>query len=198
MAAPTLAHTTDIGAIAQKTPRPPFWQMWGGKLAAHLALMRPHQWTKNLACFAGLFFSGKALMPSAVSASIGGFSAFCCAASFVYALNDILDRNRDKAHPLKMRRPIPSGRLTVAQAALTAFACLAGALAISLLTSPAVCLLVCCYILLNIAYSLWLKHLALLDVMLISCGFILRILGGTEAITVPARSPPLRSNSPRF
>jgi 4-hydroxybenzoate polyprenyltransferase len=148
--------------------------------------MRPHQWTKNLACLAGLFFAGKALDPICFMEAIAGFAAFCIGSSFVYALNDVIDCDKDRAHPIKALRPLPSGRLGLRGATAVAGACLVAALLLAWTVRPSVLYLVAAYIALNLAYSLSLKHVVLVDVMIISCGFILRILVGTEAIAVKA------------
>lgn len=152
---------------------------------ACVTLMRPHQWTKNLVCFAGLFFAGKALVPSAVLQTSIAFVAFCLSASFVYALNDIFDKEKDLAHPTKRFRPLPSGRLTLIEAASAGLLSLASALLLSYSVKFSVLLCVVAYITINLAYTLSLKNRVLVDVMLISFGFILRILVGTEAAGVP-------------
>lgn len=155
-------------------------------IRACVSLMRPHQWTKNMACFAGLFFAGKALVPTSIIEAATSFTAFCFGSSFVYALNDIFDRDKDRAHPIKQWRPLPSGRLTVRAASAVAGVCLIAAFVLSSVLRPSVLCLLAAYIVLNLAYTISLKNIVLVDVMIISCGFILRILVGTEAIAVPA------------
>jgi len=148
--------------------------------------MRPHQWTKNLACFAGLFFGAKALDVIAVLQSVIGFTAFCFASSFVYVINDITDHEKDRAHPIKKQRPLPSGKIGIHGALCTASLCLFAALIASSAANNSVMSLTAVYILLNIGYSLSLRNVVVLDVMLISFGFIMRILVGTESIHVIA------------
>lgn len=154
-------------------------------IRACASLMRPHQWTKNLVCFAGLFFAGKMFVPVACVKAAVAFVAFCGASSFVYAVNDIFDREKDREHPVKRMRPIPSGRITVAGAAVIAAVCLVTAFTVASFLGGPVFFLLAGYIVLNIGYTFSLKNIVLLDVMLISCGFIIRILVGTEAVSVP-------------
>lgn len=155
-------------------------------IRACASLMRPHQWTKNLVCFAGLFFAGKMFVPMACIKATLAFIAFCGASSFIYAVNDIFDREKDREHPIKKLRPIASGRLSVQGAAGIAAMCLLISFLAVAFLSTSVLYLVMFYIVLNIGYTLSLKNIVLLDVMLISCGFIVRILVGTEAVSVPA------------
>jgi len=156
----------------------------GAKLKGAFTLMRPHQWTKNFVCFAGLFFAGKALIPTSIAATTLAFFAFCFAASFVYTLNDIFDRKKDRAHPTKCFRPIPAGRITVVEAAIIGILSLNASILLCFLLHPTILLFIASYIALNFSYTLWLKNKPLVDVMIIASGFILRILVGTEAVYV--------------
>ncbi len=153
-------------------------------IRACASLMRPHQWTKNAVCFAGLFFAGKALNPASAAEAATGCAAFCFASSFVYAINDIFDREKDRLHPVKKLRPIPSGRMGVQEACAVATACLLAAFLFASFLGLSVVSLLVGYVALNLSYTLSLKNIVLVDVMAIACGFIVRILVGTEAVHV--------------
>jgi 4-hydroxybenzoate polyprenyltransferase len=150
-----------------------------------IAIARPKQWTKNLVCFAGLLFAGKALDANALLNASLGFAAYCFASSFAYVINDMLDREKDRKHPTKRFRPIASGDLTLSQAWMMAALCLSGAFGCAFPLGSSVAILLAIYMMLHLAYSLKVKNIVLLDVMFISGGFILRILVGTCAVGVP-------------
>jgi 4-hydroxybenzoate polyprenyltransferase len=147
--------------------------------------MRPQQWIKNLFLFAALVFSGHLFIEGDVGRTVAGFLLFSVAASGVYIFNDITDLERDRLHPVKKLRPLPSGRLSVGFAAgVSAFLGAAG-LAGAWLLEPAFGGIVLTYVLLNVLYSFRLKHVVILDVMTISAGFVLRVLAGAAIIAVP-------------
>ncbi|QQS13156.1 MAG: decaprenyl-phosphate phosphoribosyltransferase [Rhodospirillales bacterium] len=148
-------------------------------------LLRPDQWIKNGFVLTGLIFGRKLDDPAALLAAAAAFVAFCLAASAVYVLNDWLDRDADRAHPVKRARPLASGRLGGAAAVWVAGACMAAAAFCAAIAGPKVALILLAYGLLNVAYSLRLKHVVLLDVMCIALGFMLRILAGTWGIGIP-------------
>jgi 4-hydroxybenzoate polyprenyltransferase len=139
------------------------------------------QWAKNLFVLAPLVFGRLLGDPQAVLRASLALVAFCCASSAVYLFNDLRDREEDRKHPLKRLRPLASGALKVpvAVAALAALLAAAFALMFSLGLAPAVVLAV--YVLLNLLYTVWLKHMVILDVMCISVGFVLRVIAGAEA-----------------
>jgi 4-hydroxybenzoate polyprenyltransferase len=147
--------------------------------------MRPQQWIKNLFLFAALVFSGHLFIEGDFGRTVAGFLLFSVAASGVYIFNDITDLERDRLHPVKRLRPLPSGRLSVGFAGgVSAF--LAGAgLAGAWLLEPAFGGILLTYVLLNVLYSIYLKHVVILDVMTISAGFVLRVLAGAAIIEVP-------------
>lgn len=149
--------------------------------------MRPTDWVKNVFVAAPLFFSGQATIGAKVWMTGLVVLAFCAMSSAVYLFNDIIDRENDRLHPRKQHRPIASGLLSVGAAALSTvvLACLA---LISISFSPSVLLLVAGYGLMNVAYSLWLKHIVIVDVFCIAIGFVLRVFGGGLAIDVPPSS----------
>jgi 4-hydroxybenzoate polyprenyltransferase len=146
---------------------------------------RPHQWIKNLFVAAPLVFARRVDDPQATVRTIIAVLCFCLLSSAVYFLNDIVDVERDRAHPLKRHRPIPSGALPMPVARVAAGLFALVALAIAGLLAPALAAVAAGYLGLNIAYSLWLKRIPFVDVACISLGFVLRVLGGAFAIAVP-------------
>lgn len=155
--------------------------------------LRPHQWVKNLLVVAPLLFTPKALVyqASAWLLVLGAFASFCCAASSIYLLNDIVDREEDARHPKKRHRPIASGRLPVGVARVLLLGLLCGAFGFGALvpaTTGGVPFLVwpASYLVLNLAYSFWLKRLVVIDCMCIALGFQLRVQAGAAAIDVHA------------
>jgi 4-hydroxybenzoate polyprenyltransferase len=152
------------------------------RLPPLLVALRPVQWSKNLFVLAPLVFAGGLTQPDMVLRGLVAFATFCAAASAVYLFNDIRDREADRRHPLKRRRPIASGALAVptAAAAAAGLALLAGAGALWL--GWAFGALIVLYLLLNTAYTLGLKHVVILDVMIVSACFVLRVLAGAAAV----------------
>ena len=153
-------------------------------LKSLLVSLRPHQWTKNVFVLAPLAFSQGLRTPETVLLGLQALVSFICASSAVYLLNDIVDRKRDRLHPVKRERPIASGRLSVfvAGAAAATLTALSFWLATSL--GQRFLLLVSAYLLINVVYSLLLKHLIILDVMTVSLGFVIRVAAGAAAIDV--------------
>jgi len=146
-----------------------------------LRALRIRQWTKNLVVFAGLAFSGQATESGTIFKALLAFAAFCAASSAVYLLNDLLDRDRDRAHPEKRLRPIASGAVSPAAALLLALLLAGAALAAGVFLGRAVWALAG-YLALQAAYSVKLKHVVLLDVFCIAAGFSLRVLAGVWAV----------------
>jgi 4-hydroxybenzoate polyprenyltransferase len=150
-----------------------------------LALLRPSQWSKNLFVLAALLFSGQATEPAVVLRALAAFAAFCLVASAVYAFNDVRDRDADRAHPTKRRRPVASGAIRPEHAlAASAVLALTGVV-VGAVVHVGVMLGLLAYLLLNLAYSLRLKHVVLLDVFCIAAFFVIRLLVGAEAVQVP-------------
>ncbi len=172
-----MSDSTDAVAAAPLAQRSPF--------TAALATLRPHQWVKNLFVAAPLVFS-KHLFDSAynlrAAAAVG---LFCAVSGAVYALNDVRDVDADRNHPVKRNRPIAAGELSERSALLIAMSLAIVALMAGAFISPFLALVLGGYLLNNLAYSLGLKHIAFLDVAMISGGFLLRVLGGALAISVP-------------
>lgn len=149
-----------------------------------LRLLRPRHWVKNGFVLAPLLFSGKATEGALLLDALLAFGAFCLAASSVYAFNDAVDRAEDLAHPVKRLRPVAAGRISTGQAYAAAAVLAVAALGGAALVAPLSALCIAAYLALNIAYSLRLKHLVLLDVFAIATFFLLRLLTGAAAVRV--------------
>jgi 4-hydroxybenzoate polyprenyltransferase len=154
------------------------------RITPFVQILRPHQWVKSGFVFVGLLFGHAWSDAMLVQQVMLAAAAFALAASAVYVINDLADRDRDRQHPEKCRRPLAAGTVSVAQALLLGGACLLSALFLAQAASNSVLLFVLGYALLNVAYSLGLKHVVLLDVFIISAGFMLRILAGTAGVGI--------------
>ena len=151
--------------------------------------LRPSQWTKNLIVFAALLFGqhggGPAFVdPQAISHAVAAFAIFCGLSGVVYLINDVADREKDRVHPLKRRRPIASGAVSPSLAIGTAVILAAGALAGAYALRPAFALVALTYVALLALYSGPLKHVVIIDVLTIAIGFVLRAVAGGVAIDV--------------
>ncbi len=151
----------------------PFWL---------LISSRPRQWLKNLALFAPLVFEGVFFIPDKFFIVALGFIIFCIITSGTYILNDLIDREKDLAHPYKNKRPIAAGRFNPAVAFVAAVLLLSFALFISSKLSSFFLIAATLYIVLQIVYSLFLRAYMLLDVMAIASGFLLRVFAGAVLI----------------
>ncbi len=159
---------------------------WPRICAACFSAMRPRQWVKNLFVFAPLLFTPAALSLATVALGLTTFAAFCLAASALYVCNDILDREADRNHPAKASRPFAAGTLSLA-IGWTLFAGLAlgaGLLAFALPGKAA--WVIATYLAANLLYSLRLKQIAILDVITIAIGFVMRVVAGAMAVGVAA------------
>lgn len=155
------------------------------KPAALFRLVRPRQWVKNAFVAAPLFFTLAAWTPSQLTAVAITVIAFCLLSSAVYIVNDYADRDADRLHPVKRKRPIASGEVDPNAALVLAAVLLACVLAMATTLMPAAVLQIALlYFVLNLLYSFWLKHVAILDVLLVAIGFVLRIEAGAAAIGV--------------
>jgi 4-hydroxybenzoate polyprenyltransferase len=146
--------------------------------------LRPGQWTKNLLVFAGLLFGRRLLDVSAVANACLAFMVFCALSGVVYLMNDIADRETDRRHPLKAKRPIASGELPVRTAAIAAVVLGAAALGASALLGRWFVLVAAAYIVLQTLYSGPLKHIVIIDVLTLAIGFVLRAVAGAVAVHV--------------
>ncbi len=149
-----------------------------------IRLLRPKQWIKNGLVFAALLFSGELLNLTAVWRSLAAFGAFSLAASAVYCLNDAVDAERDALHPRKRLRPVASGAVGRPTAFVLAALLAAAGLLAGFLLSPGLGAVVLTYLVINLSYSTWLKHVVFLDLLAVASGFVLRALGGAFAIDV--------------
>ena len=147
--------------------------------------LRPSQWSKNLFVLAPLVFAHRLSDPQALERALLAFAAFCAAASAIYLVNDLRDREEDRNHPLKRLRPIASGALSPAVAAIAAAVLAVAAAALVWPLGKSATGFLAAYVALNLAYSMGMKHVVILDVMAIAMGFVLRVLGGAAAIPVP-------------
>jgi len=152
-------------------------------MSAYIKLMRPHQYLKNGFVLLGVVFSHQWSAANLLDALLA-FLAFCSIASTVYIMNDLMDVEADRQHPIKCKRPLPSGTISASLAILLAAGLLLLSTLLSLLVSKTVLLCVTAYFILNLFYSLWLKHVVILDVFIISSGFMLRILAGTLGLDI--------------
>ena len=150
--------------------------------------LRPHQWVKNLLVFGGLVFSRSMSDPVAVLHSVHAFLLFCFAASSIYLLNDVNDIEEDRQHPTKRLRPVAAGMISRGTAIGVMLFLAIGSVASAFTINRTFGGVLALYVLMNVAYSLKLKQVVILDVMLIAFGFVLRAIGGAVAIGVPASS----------
>jgi 4-hydroxybenzoate polyprenyltransferase len=157
--------------------------------AALFKTMRPRQWTKNVFIFAALVFDKQLLIPESFLRTLGGFMLFCLVSSSVYIFNDLADIEADQQHPVKRMRPIPSGRLPVSTAWVAGVTLIVISLVLGWLLSPAFTFVIAGYFLLNLAYSKWLKHVLILDVLILAACFVLRVDAGVRLIQVERFSP---------
>jgi 4-hydroxybenzoate polyprenyltransferase len=171
------AVNRDASAIGGAPARSP--------LAGLVVSLRPSQWTKNLFVFAGLLFGKQLFEPGAVAVSCAAFAIFCVLSGVVYLVNDVADRDADRRHPLKSRRPIASGELSPRVAMAAAVVLGAAALACAYLLRPAFALVALAYVVLLVGYSARLKHIVIIDALTIAIGFVLRAVSGAVAIAVP-------------
>jgi 4-hydroxybenzoate polyprenyltransferase len=146
--------------------------------------LRPHNWIKNLIVFAPLTFSGRFTQISESLKAILVFVCFCMVSSAIYIINDLCDKNEDQHHPKKKKRPIASGAIASSHAIMISIILILGGLFMAFLLRKYVFICLVLYIFISIAYSLVIKHIAILDVLTISFGFVLRILVGGLAISV--------------
>ncbi len=150
--------------------------------------MRPKQWTKNIVLFAGLIFSKHLFDAAFVLQAVWAFLLFCLLSSAVYLINDVVDVEKDRNHPLKKDRPIAAGKLPIGIAVAAAILLALGALGLSFGLKPVFGLVAAVYFILIVAYSFVLKNVVILDVLAIASGFVLRAVAGALVIAVPISS----------
>jgi 4-hydroxybenzoate polyprenyltransferase len=148
-------------------------------------LMRPRQWTKNLLLFAALIFANKFFDANSIILACLGFVAFCMASSSAYIINDLLDADRDRRHPVKRNRPIAAGEVSTGRAAALAGVLTVAALGIAFRIAPGFGIATAIYLASTHFYSLIGKNVVILDVLMIAFGFVIRAIAGALAINVP-------------
>ncbi|ETT45005.1 UbiA prenyltransferase [Paenibacillus sp. FSL H7-689] len=157
----------------------------GSTVSGLFRLLRPKQWTKNLLLFAALLFSFEEIRTETILATLLGFILFSLVAGCVYILNDFVDRDRDRQHPVKRYRPMASGQVNPSHALLFGIILLILSVGTAFMMNPLFGVLCIVYFLLNVSYSFVLKHLVILDMMTIAAGFVLRAIAGGVLIHVP-------------
>ena len=153
-------------------------------VAAIFAMLRPRQWVKNAFVMAPLFFTPPAFSLRNVELVVAGVVSFCALASAIYILNDYIDREADRKHPEKQFRPLAAGTISVRLAFALFGILLASGFAIALSTSYEFTWIATAYVALNLAYSFGLRHVAILDVLIIALGFTLRVQAGAVLIDI--------------
>ena len=146
---------------------------------------RPRQWAKNLLVFAAPAAAGVLDEAGPLADAIVAFGAFCLAASGTYLLNDVADREADARHPTKRNRPIAAGVVSPATGAIVGVVLIASGVALGLVADWHLSVTVAIYVAVTTAYSHWLKHVVILDVVAVAAGFVLRAIGGATATGVP-------------
>jgi len=152
-------------------------------LAAIAVSLRPRQWVKNLLVFAGLIFAQR-LFTGAAWVALAAFAIFCGLSGAIYLFNDVADRERDRLDPRKRLRPIAAGVLPVGVAVTAAVVLIVGGLVCAEMLSRGFCLTALAYVILLITYSAWLKHIVIVDVIVVAGGFVLRAVAGAVVIDV--------------
>ncbi len=158
-------------------------------LKALIKTMRLRQWTKNGFVFFALIFDKQLFRPEPFFRTLEGFFLFCLISSAVYLFNDIADVEADRNHPVKKNRPIASGKLPIPVALTAALLLTIISIPVGFLLSPTFALILSVYLVTNLLYSRWLKHVSILDVLIVSSGFVLRVGAGVALITVERFSP---------
>jgi 4-hydroxybenzoate polyprenyltransferase len=151
--------------------------------------MRPRQWAKNVFVFVALFFDRKLTDPESVLRTLAAFVLLCLMSSAVYLMNDLADIENDRQHPTKKNRPLPAGQLSPVVAVVAAIILALGSLLAGFVLSTGLGWVLLLYLIIQIGYTFWLKRMVLVDVLVVSAGFILRIAAGVAVIDVERFSP---------
>lgn len=159
------------------------------QLMALLLTMRPKQWLKNGFLFAGLIFDQQLRNPPAFFHTLAGFILFCLLSGSVYIINDLSDLDADRLHPKKRLRPLPAGKLSPSFAKSAVMIFLLVTFPLSYLLSPWFAFFSVVYFTLNVAYTRWLKHVAILDVLVLASFYVIRVGAGVVLIQVSRFSP---------
>jgi 4-hydroxybenzoate polyprenyltransferase len=151
--------------------------------------LRPRQWPKNIFLFAALVFDRQFFLVDPLLRTAAGFVLLCLASGSVYLVNDIADREQDRLHPSKCKRPIASGQLPVPAAAAGAAVLMLITLVAAFALAPSFAVLIAIYLVLNLAYSFLLKHIPIVDALTVAMFFVMRVIGGVLLISVERFSP---------
>ena len=162
---------------------------FGEQVTGLIRTMRIKQWVKNGFLFVPLLFDGKLDEPQLLLTTAAGFMLFNLMTSAVYIINDIADLEADRRHPRKRLRPLPSGQLSREVAIAAAVLLLVVALPLAFLVKPMFAVAAASYLLIQLLYSFWLKHIVLIDVMTIAAGFLIRVAAGAILIVAERFSP---------
>jgi len=141
-------------------------------------LARPAQWLKNGVVLAALVFAGEATQTGAVELALLAMAVFCLLSSAVYTINDLIDQDRDRQHPLKRERPLASGKLAATPAIVMTLLLIVASLGIAWTVGWSFFVIAILFLVLNLLYSLLLKEIVIVDVMTIAIGFVLRAYAG--------------------
>lgn len=173
--------------MTDQRTRPPLEQRSGTSalVAGMVKALRPKQWAKNVLVFVAPAAAGVIDEPYRLRLTIVGFVAFCMVSSATYLLNDVLDVDSDRQHPTKRNRPIASGIVAVPLAIAMSVVLFVGGVALALTDNPELAFIVGGYAVLTTTYSMFLKTIPVIDLVILSAGFILRLLGGAYAADVP-------------
>lgn len=152
---------------------------------ALLVAARPKQWVKNLLVYAAPGAAGVVDRSAAFAEATGAFVCFCLAAAGTYYLNDAADIDADRRHPTKRFRPIAAGEIALPLARVLGVVLIVASVAVGAAIEPNLAVVLACYVTLTTAYSTWLKHIAVVDVVAVAAGFVLRAIGGAAAVDVP-------------
>lgn len=171
----------DDAEITTTTPAGPPSAPRRSGVPAVVRALRPKQWVKNLLVFAAPLAAGRVLEPAVVRSTLLALVAFIGISAFVYLVNDTRDAEDDRQHPTKRFRPIAAGELSAPVALAMAAVCLVGSLALGFWTSTALGFVLVVYAVLQLGYTLWLKHRPIVDLAIVAMGFLLRALAGGVA-----------------
>ncbi len=158
-------------------------------IAALLKTMRPKQWVKNVVLFAALVFDKKLAQWHYVWPALVGFLLFILISGVVYIINDLVDMEKDRQHPRKRSRPLATGSLSPKVAFVAAIVLTISSLGFAFWLSPLFALILSAYLVLQLIYSLYLKNVVLLDVLILAMGFVLRVAGGAVLVAAERFSP---------
>lgn len=185
-----MSHSSgSVSSVAANRTQTPSSSRWHHNLLGLLRTMRPKQWSKNTFVLVGLVFDGRLLEPAMGLATVAVLIGFCLISSSVYILNDLVDIEKDRLHPYKRLRPLPSGQLhpLLAKVAMVILA-VVSIVGIGML-DVRVGLVIAAYLILNVGYSFYLKNLVIIDVMMIAVFFLLRVIAGALVVHVSNFSP---------